>query len=64
MLAQEDPHVPPMTVEELAEELREAGAEHATPEAIRADIAAGAPVNEDGTLDPVAYAAWLAARRP
>lgn len=31
-----------------------------TTEMIRADIAAGAPTNADGTIDLVRYAAWLA----
>lgn len=30
-----------------------------TEEEIRANIAAGAPVNSDGTLDLAAYGAWL-----
>lgn len=30
---------------------------------IEADVAAGAPTNADGTIDLVAYAAWLLARR-
>lgn len=30
---------------------------------IEADVAAGAPTNTDGTIDLVAYAAWLLARR-
>lgn len=59
MIVQEESRVPPMTVEELAKTLAEAGSEHASVEAVRADIAAGAPVNEDGTIDPVAYAGWL-----
>ncbi|TWU19864.1 MULTISPECIES: hypothetical protein [Pirellulaceae] len=30
-----------------------------TPEQIEADVAAGAPTNADGTLNVVAYVAWL-----
>lgn len=37
-----------------------AGARHASPEAIQADLAAGAPSNPDGTLNLIEYAAWLA----
>ena len=46
-------------VEELARALAALGA-HVTVENIREDIAAGAPVNADGTLNLVHYAAWLA----
>jgi len=30
-----------------------------TTQAIQADLSAGAPTNEDGTIDVRAYAAWL-----
>jgi len=30
-----------------------------TPGRIRKDVHAGAPINDDGTLDLVAYSAWL-----
>lgn len=39
--------------------LRKAGAQGLDEALVRADIAAGAPVNPDGTLNLVAYAAWL-----
>ena len=39
--------------------LAKAGARHLTEEALRADIEAGAPVNADGTVNLVHYAAWL-----
>ena len=43
-----------------AARLLSAGGGHAvTPEQIRTDIEAGAPVNGDGTINLVQYAAWL-----
>ena len=42
--------------------LRKAGSRHISEEALRRDIAAGAPVNSDGTVNILHYAAWLAAR--
>lgn len=33
---------------------------HTTVDRIRADLAAGAPANPDGTLNLIHYAAWLA----
>jgi hypothetical protein len=49
-----------MTPEQAARVLAAAGARHATVENIRRDIEAGAPVNADGTVNLVHYAAWLA----
>ena len=46
----------------LADILRRAGARHASAETIRADIEAGAPVNGDGTVNLIEYAAWLVGR--
>lgn len=43
----------------LAEILRKSGSRYISPETIDADIEAGAPVNEDGSLNLVEYAAWL-----
>jgi hypothetical protein len=48
--------IPP---DELARALAALGA-HVTVENVRADVAAGAPTNPDGTLNLVHYAAWLA----
>ncbi|AQT67934.1 hypothetical protein STSP2_01086 [Anaerohalosphaera lusitana] len=42
-----------------AEILRKSGSKFANTETISADIKAGAPVNEDGTINIVEYAAWL-----
>ena len=46
--------------EKLAALLRAAGSRLVTAETIRADIAAGAPSNPDGTVSLVEYGAWLA----
>ncbi len=45
--------------ETLVEALRRAGSRKATMERIEADIAAGAPVNPDGTMNMVRYVAWM-----
>jgi hypothetical protein len=39
--------------------LRNAGSSTISAETLEADIAAGAPVNPDGTVSLVEYAAWL-----
>jgi hypothetical protein len=39
--------------------LRKAGAHHIDADAVRADLAAGAPANPDGTINLVAYTAWM-----
>ena len=46
----------------LCDVLRRAGARHVSPEAVQADIEAGAPVNDDGTVNLIEYAAWLVGR--
>ena len=43
----------------VAEVLRRAGSRHASIESIQADLAAGAPVNPDGSINLLAYGAWL-----
>ena len=45
--------------EALVRLLRNAGSSTITEETLEADIAAGAPVNADGTMSLVEYAAWL-----
>jgi len=45
--------------EQLARVLAAAGWQAASVEKIRADIAAGAPTNADGTVNLVQYVAWL-----
>ena len=39
--------------------LKLAGSRTITMETIEADIEAGAPVNENGTMNIIAYAAWI-----
>ena len=39
--------------------LKQAGSRLITEESIAEDIAAGAPQNEDGTVNLIEYAAWL-----
>jgi len=49
-----------MTLEQATRVLAAVGARYATVENIRRDIEAGAPMNADGTVNLVHYAAWLA----
>jgi len=46
-------------VEEMAKLLSAAGQKRITPEQVKADIDAGAPVGGDGRMNLVHYAAWL-----
>ncbi len=39
--------------------IKAAGGRSVTPESLRADIDAGMPLNADGTINLVNYAAWL-----
>jgi hypothetical protein len=48
-----------LTVEQTAQVLSAAGGKRLSAELIRADIAVGAPTNENGTINLVMYAAWL-----
>ena len=48
-----------LAISDLLAVLRKAGARHLSEEALRRDIAAGAPVNPDGTVNLLHYAAWL-----
>ena len=43
----------------LVKILKQAGSRLITEESIAEDIAAGAPQNEDGTINLIEYAAWL-----
>lgn len=45
--------------DELVLALSRSGSRTVSAETLEADIAAGAPVNEDGTVDMIAYAAWI-----
>ncbi len=49
-----------LTAAQTARLLAAAGQRRITEEMVRADIDAGAPVNADGTVNLVHYAAWLA----
>ena len=61
MPAERDPlSLTAMPAELLLRLLRKSGAQHASHEALEADRAAGAPIAADGTVNLVAYAAWLA----
>lgn len=48
--------------EDLVTLLKNAGSRFASLEALEADIAEGAPVNPDGTINFVTYSAWLILR--
>ena len=48
---------------DAAKLLSKAGGRVIRPEQIEADVAAGAPRNDDGTINLVTYAAWLARER-
>ena len=43
----------------LVRALKLAGSRTISQEQLEADIAAGAPVNEDGSMNIIAYAAWI-----
>ena len=48
-----------LPIEMLVRILKQAGSRLITEESIAEDIAAGAPQNEDGTVNLIEYAAWL-----
>jgi len=48
-----------LPVADAAQLLSAAGGQRVTAEMIQADVDAGAPVNGDGTINLVLYAAWL-----
>lgn len=48
---------------DAARMLSEAADHRVTVAMLQADVAAGAPTNPDGTIDLIAYAAWLLMRR-
>jgi hypothetical protein len=48
-----------LSVDQVAALLQRAGARHMAPERVRADIAAGAPANPDGSINLIAYGAWM-----
>jgi len=45
--------------EDFVTAMRRSGSRTLTLERLEADIAAGAPVNADGTLDILKYVAWI-----
>jgi hypothetical protein len=53
------PKLTALPLEQAVALLRRSGSHRMTVEALRSDLAAGAPVNQDGTLNLVAYGAWL-----
>lgn len=53
------PSLTALTAGQVAKVLSAAGGRRIGEDMIRADIDAGAPVNADGTLNLVHYAAWL-----
>jgi hypothetical protein len=52
-----------LPIADAAKLLSKAGGRLILPEQIEADVAAGAPRNDDGTINLVMYAAWLARER-
>ena len=48
-----------MQKETLVEVLRRSGSRTISLERLEADIAAGVPVNDDGTMNVIAYTAWI-----
>ena len=54
------PKLTALPIEQAVALLRRSGSQRMTVDALRSDLAAGAPVNGDGTLNLVAYGAWLA----
>ena len=48
-----------INIPDLAKLLKHAGSTHASEDAIRDDVGKGAPVNHDGTINLIHYAAWL-----
>lgn len=48
-----------LPVDQVVALLRRSGSQRLDIEALRADIAAGAPLNADGTMNLIVYGAWL-----
>ena len=48
-----------LTKEEVVKVLKLSGSRTISLENLERDIAEGAPVNEDGTMDIIAYGAWI-----
>jgi len=58
-LSETTPSLTALTVAQVSQVLSAAGGRRITEDMLRADIDAGSPVNADGTLNLVHYAAWL-----
>lgn len=52
-------NVPPMTKTNFIQVLQHYGCQTISSEKLDAQIAAGAPVNDDGTINIVNYTAWV-----
>jgi hypothetical protein len=48
-----------LPIEQAVALLRRSGSQRVSMESLRCDLAAGAPVNADGTINLIAYGAWL-----
>ena len=48
-----------LTKEQVVTVLKLSGSRTISSEALEADIEEGAPLNDDGTMDIIAYAAWI-----
>lgn len=59
MTEESTPKITALTPAQTAKILAAAGQRRITEATIRADLDAGAPVNADGTVNLVHYAAWL-----
>ena len=55
----ESPKITAITPKTLAEILLKSGSREVSEATIAADIEAGTPVAEDGTINMIEYAAWL-----
>jgi hypothetical protein len=58
-MAKEPMKITAIQPEKLLEILRRSGSREVSAETIADDIAGGAPVSEDGTINMIEYAAWL-----
>ncbi len=58
-MSDKTPSITALTVAQAAKVLSAAGGRRITEDMLRTDIDAGAPVNTNGTINLVHYAAWL-----
>jgi len=58
-MSETTPSLTALTVAQVSQVLSAAGGRRITEDMLCADIDAGAPVNADGTMNLVHYAAWL-----